>query len=142
MGGERYNILSQCTKAKSSTIVVRGGSEQFVEEAHRSLHDALMVVKRTIQSTKVVPGGGAQTPGIVELTREVFALPVRVATPGAGLTGLADRMSVPRMTVPAGLLLYGARQVLQSGGFGASARRSPAVEKVIGPVKRWLQDFF
>ena len=46
------------------------------------------------------------------------------------------------MTVPAGLLLYGAKQVVQGGGFGAAARRSPAVEKMIGPVKRWLQDFF
>ena len=99
-------------------------------------------LRQRLAAGVVLSGGGAQTPGIVELTREVFALPVRVATPGAGLTGLADRMSVPRMTVPAGLLLYGARQVLQSGGFGASARRSPAVEKVIGPVKRWLQDFF
>ncbi|MBX3147569.1 MAG: cell division protein FtsA [Gemmatimonadales bacterium] len=90
----------------------------------------------------VLSGGGAQFPGIVELTREVFALPVRVGVPGTGLSGLADRVASPRMTVPAGLLLYGARQVLQTGGFGAHGRRSPAVDKVIGPVKRWLQDFF
>lgn len=99
-------------------------------------------LRQRLAAGVVLSGGGAQTPGIVELTREVFALPVRVAAPGAGLSGLADRMAVPRMTVPAGLLLYGAKQVLQSGGFGAAARRSPAVEKVIGPVKRWLQDFF
>jgi T-complex protein 1 subunit eta len=59
VGGERYNIMSQCPKSKTATIIVRGGSEQFVEEADRSLHDALMVVKRTVQSTRVVPGGGA-----------------------------------------------------------------------------------
>lgn len=59
VGGDRFNILSQCPKTKTATIVIRGGSEQFVQEAHRSLHDALMVVKRTIQSTKVVAGGGA-----------------------------------------------------------------------------------
>ena len=47
----------------------------------------------------------------------------------------------PRMAVPVGLLLYGARQALASGGF-APGRRSPAVEKVLGPVRRWLQDFF
>ncbi|KAH9251541.1 T-complex protein 1, eta subunit [Batrachochytrium salamandrivorans] len=69
VGGERYNILSDCTLAKSSTIVVRGGSEQFVEEAHRSLHDALMVVKRTIQSSKVVPGGGAVEMALATLLR-------------------------------------------------------------------------
>ncbi|MEZ4458065.1 MAG: cell division protein FtsA [Gemmatimonadales bacterium] len=98
--------------------------------------------RQRLGSGIVLSGGGAQTPGIVELAREVFALPVRVAVPGTGLSGLADRVSNPRMTVPAGLLLYGAKQAMQSGGFGVQARRSPAVEKMIGPVKRWLQDFF
>jgi T-complex protein 1 subunit eta len=59
IGGERYNIIMDCPKARTATICLRGGSEQFVEEAHRSLHDALMVVKRTMQSTRVVAGGGA-----------------------------------------------------------------------------------
>ncbi len=90
----------------------------------------------------VLSGGGAHAPGIVELAREVFALPVRLATPGPGLSGLVDRVAMPRMTVAAGLLQYGAKQTLQTGGFGAATRRSPAVDKVIGPVKRWLQDFF
>jgi cell division protein FtsA len=89
----------------------------------------------------ILTGGGAQAPGIVELAREVFALPVRVGIPGEGLTGLVDSVETPRMAVPVGLLLYGAKQVTATGGFGAG-RRSPAVDKVLGPVKRWLQDFF
>jgi cell division protein FtsA len=89
----------------------------------------------------ILTGGGAQAPGIVELAREVFALPVRVGTPGGGLTGLVDSVETPRMAVPVGLLLYGAKEMMASGGF-AAGRRSPAVEKVLGPVKRWLQDFF
>ena len=89
----------------------------------------------------ILTGGGAQAPGIVELAREVFALPVRVGTPGQGLSGLVDSVESPRMAVPAGLLLYGAKEAMAGGGFAAS-RRSPAVEKVFGPVKRWLQDFF
>jgi len=89
----------------------------------------------------ILTGGGAQAPGMVELAREVFALPVRVGTPGEALTGLVDSVESPRMAVPAGLLLYGAKQVLASGSY-AAGRRAPAVEKVLGPVKRWLQDFF
>lgn len=89
----------------------------------------------------ILTGGGAQAPGIVELGREVFAMPLRVGTPGEGLTGLVDSIESPRMAVPVGLLLYGAKQVLASGGF-SGGRRSPAVDKVLGPVKRWLQDFF
>ena len=89
----------------------------------------------------ILTGGGAQAPGIVELAREVFALPVRVGVPGEGLTGLVDSVESPRMAVPVGLLLYGAKQVTATGVF-ASGRRAPAVDKVLGPVKRWLQDFF
>ena len=59
VGGERFNYFLDCPRTKTATIVLRGGSEQFVEEAHRSIHDALMVVKRTIASSEVVAGGGA-----------------------------------------------------------------------------------
>ncbi|HET9512433.1 MAG TPA: cell division protein FtsA [Gemmatimonadales bacterium] len=90
----------------------------------------------------VLTGGGSQLPGIVELAREVFALPVRLGAPGEGLSGLVDSVEAPRMAVPAGLVLYGARQITLGSGFGSGRGRSPAVEKVLGPVKRWLQDFF
>jgi len=69
-------------------------------------------------------------------------MPARAGLPEQGLGGLADSVESPRTAVLAGLALYGARQVALSGGFGNGGRRSPAVEKVLGPVKRWLQDFF
>ncbi|HEX9894536.1 MAG TPA: cell division protein FtsA, partial [Gemmatimonadales bacterium] len=90
----------------------------------------------------ILTGGGSQLPGIVELAREVYALPVRLGAPGEGLAGLVDSVETPRMAVPAGLVLYGARQIALGSGFGSGRSRSPAVEKVLGPVKRWLQDFF
>lgn len=90
----------------------------------------------------VLTGGASQLPGMVELAREVFALPVRLGAPGEGLSGLVDSVESPRMAVPAGLLLYGARQVALGSGFGAGRGRGPSVDKVLAPVKRWLQDFF
>ena len=89
----------------------------------------------------ILTGGGALAPGIVELAREVFAMPARCGIPGERLRGLADSVESPRMAVPAGLVLYAAREEAQSG-FGTSGRGTPAVAKLIGPVKRWLQDFF
>jgi len=59
IGGERYNIFEQCSKAKTCTLILRGGAEQFIEEVERSLHDALMVVKRAVRNGEVVAGGGA-----------------------------------------------------------------------------------
>ena len=90
----------------------------------------------------ILTGGGAQATGIVELGREVFAMPVRVGVPRQGLTGLADSVETPRMVVPAGLALYGARQLALGSGFGSGTRRGTQVEKYLAPVKRWLQDFF
>jgi T-complex protein 1 subunit eta len=61
MGDERINVLEDCPNTLVSTIVLRGGSEQFIAESERSLHDALMVVKRCLQDKTrgVVAGGGA-----------------------------------------------------------------------------------
>lgn len=59
VGGERFNFFTGCPKAKTCTLVLRGGSEQFIAEVERSLHDAIMIVKRAVQNRIVVAGGGA-----------------------------------------------------------------------------------
>lgn len=89
----------------------------------------------------ILTGGGAQAPGIVELAREVFAMPARTGVPGEHLRGLADSVESPAFAVPVGLVLYGARQSLVSG-FGTGGRRPLGVDRYFAPVKRWLQDFF
>ena len=40
------------------TIVIRGGAAQYIEEAARSLNDAIMIVMRAIKTHAVVAGGG------------------------------------------------------------------------------------
>jgi len=59
VGSERYNFFTECEASKTATIILRGGAEQFIEETERSLHDALMIVKRCIQHRRIVAGGGA-----------------------------------------------------------------------------------
>uniref|UniRef100_M4CB44 T-complex protein 1 subunit eta n=1 Tax=Brassica campestris TaxID=3711 RepID=M4CB44_BRACM len=59
VGGERLNIFSGCPSGRTATIVLRGGADQFIEEAERSLHDAIMIVRRAVKNSTVVPGGGA-----------------------------------------------------------------------------------
>ena len=60
VGDERFNIFEDCPSKITSTIVLRGGTEQFIAESERSIHDALMVVKRSLQSGgTIVAGGGA-----------------------------------------------------------------------------------
>merc|ERR1719231_2197541 len=59
VGSERFNFFRGCPSAKPCTIVLRGGAEQFVEEAHRSLHDSMCIVRRAVKHSWIVPGGGA-----------------------------------------------------------------------------------
>ncbi|CAL5229846.1 g13255 [Coccomyxa viridis] len=59
VGAERFNLFKGCPKARTATMVLRGGSEQFIDEAERSLHDAIMIVRRAIKNASVVAGGGA-----------------------------------------------------------------------------------
>jgi len=59
VGAERYNFFQECPEAKTATIVLRGGAEQFIEEAHRSLHDSICIVRRAMKHSYIVPGGGA-----------------------------------------------------------------------------------
>uniref|UniRef100_M4F161 T-complex protein 1 subunit eta n=1 Tax=Brassica campestris TaxID=3711 RepID=M4F161_BRACM len=51
------NIIPEARRTAS--IVLRGGADQFIEEAERSLHDAIMIVRRAVKNSTVVPGGGA-----------------------------------------------------------------------------------
>src|SRR5437667_263090 len=90
----------------------------------------------------VLTGGTAHLPGMVELARDVFAMPVRAGAPEQGISGLVDSVQAPRYAVPVGLVLYAARKVAQGVAPGGSLVQSPGVERWFAPLKRWLQDFF
>jgi len=70
VGGERYNFFTGCKESKSATIILRGGGEQFIEEAERSLHDAIMIVRRARKHSSVVAGGGAIEMELSKILRE------------------------------------------------------------------------
>ncbi|GMM33165.1 chaperonin-containing T-complex alpha subunit [Saccharomycopsis crataegensis] len=52
-------VVEGTSKHSSSSIVLRGPNEYSLDEMERSLHDSLSVVKRTLESGNIVPGGGA-----------------------------------------------------------------------------------
>jgi len=59
IGAERFNLFEGCSKAKTCTMVLRGGADQFISEVERSLNDAVQVVRRAVKNGTVVAGGGA-----------------------------------------------------------------------------------
>merc|ERR1712176_1544198 len=59
IGDRDILFIKGCASTKAQTIVLRGVNWYMLEELERSLHDALCVVKRVLESKRVVPGGGA-----------------------------------------------------------------------------------
>lgn len=108
----------------------------------RELERAGMAGGSRLAAGVVLTGGTAHLPGMVELAREAFAVPVRVGIPEIGISGLVDSVQAARYAVPVGLVVYGARRMAQAGAGSGSLVGSGSVEKWFGPLKRWLQDFF
>jgi T-complex protein 1 subunit epsilon len=56
---ERMIVIEDCANSNAVTVLVRGGNKMIVDEAKRSLHDAMCVVRNLIKDNRVVYGGGA-----------------------------------------------------------------------------------
>jgi thermosome len=56
---DKWVFIEGCKNPKSVTILIRGGSQRLVDEAERSIHDAIMAVKCVVEYPFVVVGGGA-----------------------------------------------------------------------------------
>ncbi len=56
---DNWVFIEGCQNPKAITILIRGGSQRVIDEADRSMHDALMVAKDVIETPKIVYGGGS-----------------------------------------------------------------------------------
>ncbi|MEM1790780.1 MAG: TCP-1/cpn60 chaperonin family protein, partial [Desulfurococcaceae archaeon] len=59
IGEDKMVFVEGCKNPRSVSIVVRGGLERLVDEAERSLRDALAATADAVRDGKVVAGGGA-----------------------------------------------------------------------------------
>lgn len=59
IGDDKMTFVEGCKHPRAVTILIRGGTERIVDEAERSLHDALCVVRDVVEEPKIVAGGGA-----------------------------------------------------------------------------------
>lgn len=157
---ERHGAAWELLVPESDVIELPGTAGQGARSAHRQVlaHIMRMRLQETLEfaldeitragyhqrlpAGVVLTGGGAQAHGVIELAREVFAMPVRVGKPGEGLAGLTDSVESPRFAVAAGLAIYGSKQLRQGAAFGSGKRSSQAVEKWVRPVRQWFQDIF
>ena len=91
IGEDKLIRFSGCASGEACTVVLRGASTHVLDEAERSLHDALCVLSRTVRETRTIPGGGCcetrmaraidaevpNTPGKKALAMEGFARALR-----------------------------------------------------------------
>ncbi len=56
---DKWVFVEECKNPKSVSILVRGGSQRVVDEAERSVHDAIMAVRDVVEYPHVLVGGGA-----------------------------------------------------------------------------------
>ncbi|XP_055343004.1 T-complex protein 1 subunit epsilon-like [Paramacrobiotus metropolitanus] len=56
---DRMLVIEGCPNSRAVTIFIRGGNKMIVEEAKRSIHDALCVVRNLVRDPRIVYGGGA-----------------------------------------------------------------------------------
>jgi len=59
VGEDKMVFIEGCENPKAITILIRGGTKRLVDEAERSIKDALNVVKDVLVEPKIVAGGGA-----------------------------------------------------------------------------------
>ena len=75
IGDDKLLYIRECKDPKAVTIVIRGGSEHVIDEAERSLHDALCVVRNVVEDGKIVAGGGSIE---AELAKQLLDFAVKV----------------------------------------------------------------
>ncbi|XP_064627390.1 T-complex protein 1 subunit beta-like [Lineus longissimus] len=91
IGEDKLLRFSGVALGEACTIILRGATKQILDEAERSLHDALCVLQQTVKETRTVFGGGcsemlmanavsalaAKTAGKEAVAMEAFARALR-----------------------------------------------------------------
>merc|ERR1712070_561125 len=86
IGEDRLMKFSGCKGGEACSIVLRGASSHLLDEAERSLHDALCVLTQTVKETRTIPGGGcaemAMACAMEAFAKALRALPTIIADNG------------------------------------------------------------
>jgi thermosome len=67
---DKMTFVEGCTNPRAIAILIRGGTDRLIDEAERSLHDALCVVRNVIEEPKIVAGGGSSEVEIAKILKD------------------------------------------------------------------------
>ena len=144
IGEDTLIKFSGVAAGQACTIVLRGATEQLLDEAERSLHDALAVLSQTVKEPRVTLGGGCaemimsraveqtaqNTTGKQQLAVDAFAQALKqlptILADNAGLDS-SDLVARLRQAINKGLTSSGL-DLLKPGGGIANMRDLGVVE--------------
>ncbi|HEX2014245.1 MAG TPA: TCP-1/cpn60 chaperonin family protein [Nitrososphaera sp.] len=69
VGGDRMIFVEGCENPKAVTLLLRAGSKQTLDECHRSVLDAINVLRDFLTNPSIVAGGGAGETAIAKVVR-------------------------------------------------------------------------
>jgi len=120
VGDRNVTFIMGCSSTCAQTILLRGPNYYMLDEIERSLHDSLCVVKRVLESKRVVPGGGA-----VEAALSVYLEHVAESMASREQLAIAE-FAQALLIIPKTLALNGAHDatdlVAQLRGFHNAAQ--------------------
>jgi thermosome len=97
IGDDKMTFVEGCRHPRAVTILIRGGTTRIVDEAERSLHDALCVVRDVVEEPKVVAGGGSPELEVSRMLRKYAeTLPGREQL---AVRGFAEALEAVPMTL-------------------------------------------
>ena len=67
---DKWVFIEGCKNPKALSVFIRGGSQRVIDEAERSIHDALMSVKDVLEYPYIIAGGGAPEAVVAQRIRE------------------------------------------------------------------------
>ena len=67
---DKWVFVEGCKNPKAVSVLIRGGSQRVVDEAERSVHDAVMAVKDVVEYPYITVGAGAPEVYIAQKIRE------------------------------------------------------------------------
>jgi len=70
IGDDKMTFIEGCNNPHAVAILIRGGTERIVDEAERSVHDALCVVRDVVQEPKILAGGGSPEMEVARALRD------------------------------------------------------------------------
>ena len=110
------------------------------------MREVLGLVEQEIRKSElIIPGGVVLTggtsllEGLPELAQEVFGMPVRIGYPQP-LKGLIDKVNNPIYATGVGLLIFGAKSCLQSGGKPGFIKGN-VFDEILKRMKAWFRDY-